>query len=141
LPEKVLLGAYVAEDPKGEVEVVLIATGSEVSLALESAKLIPQNVRVVSAPCLELFNEQSSEYKKSILPIGVPVISIEAACTFGWQKYAHFSLGLESWGASAPAELLFDKFGLVPEKVAASVADIFIKTKKLPIGPLGLHFE
>ncbi len=104
-PEAVYKGAYVAEDCKNQPDVIYISTGSEVGIALEAAKLSGLNVRVVSAPSLELFDKQPVEYRKSVLPVGVPVVSIEAQGTSGWSRYAHFSIGIPEWGASAPYEV------------------------------------
>ena len=70
-------------------------------------------------PCWELFEKQSVAYKESVFPVGVPVLSVEAMSTFGWDRYAHASIGLDRFGASAPAKDLFKKFGLVPDAVAA----------------------
>jgi transketolase len=81
-------------------------------------------VGVVSMPCWELFYEQEQTYKEAVFPKGVPVISVEAMTTLGWSKYAHVSLGLDTFGMSAPAPKIFEKVGLVPDVVAA-------KTKKV----------
>lgn len=118
--DSVSRGAYPV-NVESNPEVVLIATGSEVSLALDAAKLLGMRVRVVSAPCLELFDAQAVSYRRELLPVGVPVISVEAAGLTGWSKYAHHSLGVQAWGASAPAERIYEEYGLVPDKVAASV--------------------
>ena len=70
-------------------------------------------------PSWELFEAQSQEYKESVFTPGLPVLSIEAMSTFGWDRYAHASVGIDRFGASAPAKDLFKKFGLVPDQVAA----------------------
>lgn len=117
----VALGAYtVFETAAGEKpELVIISTGSEVGIAIEGAKKIPVKVRVVSMPCTELFEAQSDEYKRSILPDGVPVLSVEAACSYGWSRYSHAHLGVEEFGRSAPFEKVYAYFGITPDGVAA----------------------
>ncbi|KAJ3338259.1 Transketolase [Gonapodya sp. JEL0774] len=134
--EKVALGAYILSDV-AKPDVILIATGSEVSMVVESAKLLAAEgvqARVVSAPCLELFAKQSLDYQRSVLPDGIPVVSAEAAGTFGWQRWAHVSHGVDSWGASSPMEHIFRKFGLVPDIHAQRVkkAIEFYKTRPVP---------
>ena len=118
--EKTLMGGYVLVD-NPNIKVCFVATGSEVSLAVDSAKLLASqgiNARVVSMPSTELFDKQPLAYKESVFPRNIPVISIEAMTTFGWQKYAHASIGLDHFGMSAPAKDIFKKVGLVPEVVA-----------------------
>lgn len=138
-PENVLKGAYVVSEPESTPELIFIATGSEVGLAIEASKLIPKKVRVVSAPCLKLFEQQSKEYHLQVLPIGIPVVSVEASSAFGWSRYAHFSIGMKSWGASAPAEDLFKKFGLVPDAVASETVSFLDRLKKFGPVPLPIH--
>lgn len=75
-------------------------------------------------PSVELFEKQSQQYRESVFPKGVPVVSIEAMSTFGWAKYAHASLGIETFGESAPAKHVFKHFGLVPDQVAAKVLKV-----------------
>ncbi|KXS10060.1 transketolase [Gonapodya prolifera JEL478] len=134
--DKVAFGAYILSDvPKPDV--VLVATGSEVSLIVETAKLLASEgiqARVVSAPCLELFAKQSLDYQRSVLGEGIPVVSAEAAGTFGWQKWAHVSHGVDWFGASSPYELIFKKFGLVPDVHAQRVkkAIEFYKIRPVP---------
>ncbi|TPX59034.1 hypothetical protein SpCBS45565_g07843 [Spizellomyces sp. 'palustris'] len=124
--EAVRKGAYVLEDAPNP-SVILVATGSEVSLAVDTAaQLATENIaaRVVSMPCWELFEEQSVEYQQSVFLDGVPAVSIEAMSTFGWQKWAHLTIGIDTFGASGPYKDLYKKFGLVPDVIAA-------KAKKL----------
>ncbi|KAJ3288115.1 Transketolase [Borealophlyctis nickersoniae] len=119
--EKTLKGGYVLQEVEGKADVTLVGTGSEVSLAVDTAALLGKEgikARVVSLPCWELFDEQSLEYRESVLKAGVPTLSVEAMSTFGWGKYAHASVGIDTFGASAPAKELFKKFGLVPDQVA-----------------------
>ncbi|KAI8368982.1 transketolase [Blakeslea trispora] len=136
-PEKVLKGAYVLK-PVKDPKAVLVATGSEVSLAVESAQKLAEKgitVQVVSMPCSELFDEQSHEYKMEVFPQNVPVISIECLTTFGWERYAHSSIGLRTFGSSAKAEDLFKKFNFIPEHVVAKTESVIEHFKKLGYVP------
>ena len=122
-----LKGAYVISKEESKVDVVLIATGSEVSLAVDAQKALKAegiDARVVSMPCQELFDAQSDAYKAEILTKGVPKIAIEAASTFGWHKYACDVIGHDDFGLSAPADKLFQAFGFTVENIVA-------RTKKL----------
>ena len=122
-------GAYVLSDPPaGAPRVVLIATGSEVALALEVQKaLAAQDVpaRVVSMPCWELFEEQDEAYRASVLPPELPArVSIEAGATFGWTRWIGergMAIGLDRYGASAPANVLFEKLGFSVERIVRAV--------------------
>jgi len=119
--EKALNGGYVLSDPSTPAKVILVGTGSEVSLCVDAAKILNEQgvaTRVVSLPCWEIFEEQSSEYRESVFPKGVPVLSVEAAATFGWSKYATASCGIDTFGVSAPAPQVYKHFGLVPEVIA-----------------------
>ncbi|KND01932.1 transketolase [Spizellomyces punctatus DAOM BR117] len=132
--EAVRKGAYVLEDAPNP-SVILVATGSEVSLAVDTAaQLASENIaaRVVSMPCWELFEEQSVEYQQSVFLDGVPVVSIEAMSTFGWQKWAHLTCGIDTFGASGPYKDLYKKFGLVPDVIAAKAKKLiaFYKDRK-----------
>ena len=122
-PEGLARGAYVLADPAdGPAEIVLLGTGSEVSLCLDAASLLTEagtRVRVVSLPSWELFAEQGTAYRDVVLPSGVPVLSVEAATTFGWERYADDSLGIDHFGASAPGEVVMREFGFDPVNVAA----------------------
>src|SRR5208283_1892936 len=117
-------GAYVLEDVANP-QVILIGTGSEVSLALGAAKLLAGEgirARVVSFPSWKLFEEQSAEYKASVLPANVPKLAIEAGATLGWWKYVGAGgdvVGLDRFGASAPGPLVMKELGFSPENVAA----------------------
>ena len=103
-------------------EIVILATGSEVSLAIEVAKkLNNKRVRVVSMPCWELYEQQSDDYKAELIPIrGNLKVSIEAGITHGWEKYLGnngISIGLNHFGSSAPAPDLAEEFGLLQKKL------------------------
>ncbi len=119
----VALGAYVVVEPEGGRDVTLIATGSEVSIALEAARLLANdNVRaaVVSAPCFDLFRQQSREYRTAVLG-RVPRIGVEAAVEGDWARWLGDGgefVGMTGFGASAPAEALYREFGITADAVA-----------------------
>ncbi len=123
-------GAYVLAEAEGKRQVILIATGSEVSIALEARQQLQAQgigTRVVSMPCMELFAEQDDAYRKRVLPGGAVRVGVEAAVRQGWDQWllgergrankADF-VGMDSFGASAPANVLFEKFGITAEAVA-----------------------
>ncbi|MFK7876742.1 MAG: transketolase [Paracoccaceae bacterium] len=122
-------GAYVLAEAMGKRQVILIATGSEVALAMEAREMLQAKgigTRVVSMPCMELFAQQDDAYRKRVLPGGPVRVGIEAAVQQGWDRWllgergreakADF-VGMSSFGASAPAEVLFEKFGITAEAV------------------------
>jgi transketolase len=121
--EGVPRGAYVLRDPQArEPELVLIGTGSEVHLCLQAADLLEDDgtaVRVVSFPSWDLFAAEPPSYRERILPSGIPRLSVEAATTFGWERYADASVGIDHFGASAPGERVLDEFGFNPDHIAA----------------------
>ena len=128
-------GAYVlAEAQGGTAKVVLIATGSEVALALESHKALAEqgiSARVVSMPCTSAFDRQDAAYREAVLPRGVRRVAIEAGVTDYWRKYVGLEggvVGIDRFGESAPASDLFKYFGFtvahVVETVQASAAGI-----------------
>jgi transketolase len=133
-PEGVRRGAYVLADPgDGPAQVVLLATGSEVPLCLDAARLLAEagtRVRVVSLPSWELFAEQGDGYRTEVLPPGVPVLSVEAASTFGWERYADDSVGIDHFGASAPGEVVMREFGFDPVHVAARATALLERTTR-----------
>jgi transketolase len=122
---RVALGAYLVTDPEGRRDVTLIATGSEVAIAVESARLLArEHVRaaVVSAPCFELFAKQTSEYLSTVLG-NCPRVGIEAAVQGDWRRWIDAAgefVGMTGFGASAPASVLYREFGITPEAVAAA---------------------
>jgi len=124
--EKVALGGYVLEDCQGTPDLILIGTGTELDLCVQAAKQISNEghkVRVVSMPCVELFEEQGDAYKEEVLPRSVRKrIVVEAAETFGWYKYIGLdgdSVTMNSFGASAPGDTCMEKFGFTVENVVA----------------------
>jgi transketolase len=121
--EGALRGAYTLwQRGDGEPEAIVIATGSEVHLALDGARALDANVRVVSMPCWELFEEQDAEYRESVLPAGVEArVSVEAGVTFGWERYARASIGIDRYGASAPYQTILEKLGLTVEAVSSAL--------------------
>jgi transketolase len=113
-------GGYVLADAPG-AKAVLIATGSEVQLALAAQKLLDFPVRVVSMPSTSVFDRQSADYKAHVLPKGLPRVAIEAGVTDFWRKYVGLEgavVGIDRFGESAPAPELFRHFGFTPENVA-----------------------
>jgi transketolase len=128
-------GAYVlADSSAGTPELILIATGSEVSLCLavyETLTAEGRKVRVVSMPSCEIFEKQSPEYRESVLPASVTArISVEQASTFGWAQYvgsAGKSIGMKTFGASAPLKELQKKFGFTPDAVLAAARELLKK--------------
>jgi len=122
-----LRGAYTLRDCEGAPEAVIVATGSEVILAVQAAEALAakgRKVRVVSAPCLDLFAEQSDDYKAEVLPQGVPVVGVEAALQFGWDTMLGRPVsfvGMTGFGASAPADVLYDHFNITASAVEDAV--------------------
>jgi transketolase len=120
-------GAYVLADSGGTPDVILMGSGSEVSLCVDTyEKLIAERVkaRVVSIPSWELFEHQSKEYQDSVLPPSVQArVSVEQASTFGWSRYARRNIGMTTFGASAPLKELQKKFGFTPDAVAAAARE------------------
>lgn len=125
--ESALRGAYQLSAPEGS-KVILVATGSEVSLAVETALhlLKTQNIQstVVSMPSWELFEDQTLEYRQSVFPKNIPVVSIEAMSTLGWHKYAHYSCGIDTFGMSAPYLESYRHFGLTPDQLSDRIVRV-----------------
>jgi transketolase len=118
--EGVPRGGYVLVDSEGAPEVVLVGTGSEVQHCVGAAEILTgQGVaaRVVSLTCWEWFDGQPDDYRESVLPDGVPVLSIEAGSVFGWERYADDSIGIDHFGASAPVAVVMEKFGFTADHV------------------------
>ena len=120
-------GAYVLADPQGAPDLVLIASGSEVALAMEArAALQAEGIaaRVVSMPSWELFAAQPVPYQEEVLPPGVPRLAIEAGSTLAWPRYADAALGVDRFGASAPGPVVYEKFGFTVENVVEKAHDL-----------------
>ncbi len=126
-------GAYVLAEPsevglKKKAQAVIIATGSEVQLALHAQALLAKEkiaVRVVSMPSTTVFDRQDVAYKKAVLPAGLPRIAVEMGVSDGWWKYGCAAVvGIDTYGESAPAPVLFKHFGFTPDNVAATVVKV-----------------
>jgi transketolase len=123
-------GGYVLIDSEGAPELVLIATGSEVALAAEAARLLTtqgRRVRVVSMPSTSVFDAQDAAYRASVLPAGTKRLAIEAGSRDGWWRYVGLDgavVGMDTFGASAPAKKLFEHFGFTAAKVAQVAAGL-----------------
>jgi transketolase len=131
-------GAYTLVDsPTGTVDVILIATGSEVGVAVDAREALAAKgigARVVSAPCLEWFDEQPEAYRESVLPRAVTArVSVEAGIALGWSKYVGAngtSISIEHFGASADYQTLFREFGITPEAVVAAAETLLSTTER-----------
>ncbi len=116
-------GGYVLAEAEGDLQLVLIATGSEVELAMDARDALQEQgigVRVVSMPCMEIFEEQTPEYIADVLPTDVPTMSIEAGVTLGWERWTGCKancIGIDHFGASAPGDEVFEQFGFTVENV------------------------
>lgn len=122
-----LKGGYVLAKEGKKLQLVLIATGSEVSVALGAREILEKEgigTRVVSLPSWLIFEEQDDEYQLSVLPDDIPIVSVEAASTFGWASYSTHSLGIDHFGASAPGDVNMREFGFTPENIADVVRDV-----------------
>lgn len=135
IAEGVARGAYVLSDaPEGRVDVLLLATGSEVHLALEAQKLLAAEgigARVISMPCWERFAKQPQEYRDSVLPPGVKArVAVEAGVTTGWQKWVGLEgeiVGVDRFGASAPYKVIYEQFGLTAARIAERARALVVK--------------
>ncbi|MEO0866762.1 MAG: transketolase C-terminal domain-containing protein, partial [Pseudomonadota bacterium] len=123
-------GAYVLAEATGKRQALLMATGSEVSIALAARDLLQAEgigTRVVSMPCWELFEDQDEAYRRKVLPAGPVRVAVEAAIRFGWDRWLYGErgkrekggfVGMHDFGASAPADVLYREFGITAEAVA-----------------------
>jgi transketolase len=131
-------GGYVLADPEeGDPEAILIATGSEVALALDAhEELLGEGIRsrVVSLPCWELFERQEKAYRNSVLPPALSVrVSVEEASTMGWDRYVGpdgVSVGMHTFGTSAPLKDVMEKFGFTPDRIAAAAREALESSRK-----------
>jgi transketolase len=120
-------GGYVVRD--GE-EFTIVATGSEVSLAIATVERLGRG-RVVSMPCVEAFDDQEVGYQRDVLGTD-PIVTLEAGTTFGWHRFAGsngLTIGIDTFGASAPAGVLADHFGFTPEQVATKITEWLTSTE------------
>jgi transketolase len=127
-------GAYILADAQGgNPDVILIGTGSEVSLCIDAYEQLTRQgikARVVSMPSWELFEHQNDQYRASVLPPGVKArVSVEQASTFGWDRYASRRIGMHTFGASAPLKELQKKFGFTPDAVVAAAKEEIAKSQ------------
>ena len=130
-------GAYIVKDSKQNPDLLFIATGSEVSLSIKAAELLEaegKNVRVISFPSWEIFEQQDDTYKKLILPDQIKSrVSVEMGVSMGWQKYvgeSGESLSIETFGASAPDSILYEKYGFTVDNVIRKAKDVLEKNNE-----------
>ncbi|KAL7564413.1 hypothetical protein ACA910_002731 [Epithemia clementina (nom. ined.)] len=122
--EGALKGAYIAKEETADLDLIIIATGSEVPYGLEVAKDLP-GARVVSMPCMEVFERQTDEYKESVLPSSCTKrIAMEAGVTGLWYKYASKVVGVDRFGFSAPGNIVMKELGMSAENLAAEIASM-----------------
>jgi transketolase len=121
-------GGYILKDSDGTPDVIVIATGSEVDLAVQAAAASDKNVRVVSMPATDVFDAQDAAYKESVLPAAVAArVAVEAAIPDAWYKYVGLNgkvIGMTTFGESAPAPELFKYFGFTVENVVAAIDEV-----------------
>jgi transketolase len=126
-------GAYVLADSDGvndddDLDVILIGTGSEVSVCLDAKPLLEADglkVRVVSMPSWTLFEAQDDDYQESVLPPEVATLAVEAGTSFGWGRWADDSVSIDHFGASAPGDVVLAKFGYTAENVAERARELY----------------
>jgi transketolase len=124
--KEIARGAYVLRDPKStKIDAVIIATGSEVALALQAAQQLENDgigVRIVSMPSTTVFDQQDAAYKAKVLPANIPRIAVEAGVSDFWWKYGCAAVhGVDTFGESAPAPQLYEYFGLTSDQIAKTV--------------------
>ncbi|RXV60717.1 transketolase [Roseovarius sp. A46] len=129
-------GAYVLAEAEGKRRAIILATGSEVEIAMQARDLLQAEgigTRVVSMPCLELFEDQTEAYRRRVLPAGPVRVAVEAGVRFGWDRWLYGErgrrdkggfVGMHDFGASAPAEVLYEQFGITAESVATEVKSL-----------------
>ncbi len=125
--DEVTRGAYVVVD-SDDPDIVLVATGSELQLAVEAVELLAEDdivARVVSMPCAELFEEAGEEYQDEVLPPDLPVLSVEAGVSFGWGRWADDHVSLERFGASAPGPAVMEELGFTAQRVADAASTLY----------------
>ncbi|MBO0747913.1 MAG: hypothetical protein J2O47_06170, partial [Acidimicrobiaceae bacterium] len=115
-------GAYILVEGSDDPDVVLVGTGSEVSVCVEAAKILEADgivARVVSMPSWDLFDAQDDDYQDLVLGPGSPILSVEAGSAFGWSRWADDSVSIDHFGLSGPGADILAEFGFTPENVAA----------------------
>ncbi|GIW26092.1 transketolase [Meiothermus sp.] len=125
-PEGTLKGGYILSE-RSDAKAAIVATGSEVALALEAQKLLDEEgipVRVVSLPCWEAFEAQPREYRETVLPRHLPTLAVEAGSSFGWERYADAVLGIDHFGASAPYPAVYENLGFRPGSVVRAMLEL-----------------
>ncbi|KAF3940421.1 Transketolase [Dactylella cylindrospora] len=143
--EHAIKGGYVVHEDK-EAAVTIVSTGSEVGICVDAIKALAAEgikARVASLPCWEVFDTQDKDYKLSVLPDGIPILSVEVYSTLGWEKYSHEQFGLNRFGASGPYKDIYKKFEFTPEGIAKRAkATIDFWKDVTPIrSPLNRAFE
>jgi len=136
--EHTLKGGYVLHD-EPHAQVSFVSSGTEVSICLQAVEVLNARgikARVISMPCIELFDEQPQAYRDSVLNNGVPVISVEPYSTFGWAKYAHVNIGMTTFGACGPYKQLYRHFELYPEAIADKAQKVMAHYEKEPVPKL-----
>lgn len=130
--EMVEKGGYILKDTNGKPDVIIVATGSEVDMSLKAADILDakgKKTRVVSMPCVEVFNSQPAEYKEKVFPSDVTKrISVEAGISMGWEKFVGLQgrcIALDRFGASAPYEILYKEFGFTTENIVKTAEELF----------------
>lgn len=118
---KAMKGGYVAHEEE-KADVSLVSTGSEVGICIDAVKYLADNhglkARVVSIPCFEIFDAQPKEYRLSVLPDGIPHMSVEVMSTMGWERYTHEQFGINRFGASGAYKDVYKKFEFTPEGIS-----------------------
>ncbi|KAJ5901897.1 Transketolase C-terminal/Pyruvate-ferredoxin oxidoreductase domain II [Penicillium taxi] len=142
--ERASKGGYVAVEA-ANAAVTLVATGSEVGLCVDAAKYLESQgvaARVVSIPCWEVFDAQSKEYRLSVIPDGIPSLSVEVCTTLGWERYSHEQFGLNRFGASGPYKEVYAKFEFTPEGISKRALATINFWKGIPVrSPINRAFE
>ncbi len=122
--EGVFKGGYIVSDCSANIDLIIISTGSELHICVQVASLLKlqnKNVRVVSMPCIELFDKQKENYRDFVLPSNITKISIEAGSTLGWYKYANYCIGLDNFGMSGNGGEVMEYFGFTVEKIMKNI--------------------
>lgn len=126
---KIKYGAYIIYESNKKIDLIIISTGSEISLALDTIKLLEEqnnmSIRLVSMPCTQLYDIQTKEYKENILPKNIKKYSIEAGSTLGWYKYVDYVYGIDRFGESGKMNDLKEKFGMTINKFGKFILDNF----------------